>query len=199
MPDALKLVAVAPDDGWAFVRSNGRLLLIRPPYRDGAWSVVSERILQEGVARHGFSVSALEFDEWKQVVDHLRQQMSASWQSRPPLPANEVLETLIQHASVRILEAQLDNLSQLLEQEGKRKAVRKAIGVFLASEKVKNSELYTRCVELLAKCEDDTTGDLLAADWEERFPNAVRKLGAEELRAYSRTIEQQHQILQVCA
>ncbi|MCY2990110.1 MAG: hypothetical protein NTY19_19885 [Planctomycetota bacterium] len=78
----LKLLAVAPEDGWAFVRTGESIWLVRPPYSRSNTSPVSERVLEKGVTRHGFSACERGFADWRELVEFLNEEVRKSREAR---------------------------------------------------------------------------------------------------------------------
>ena len=51
----LKLLATAPEDGWAFVQRDAEILLVRPPYRRWDLSIVPEATVERAIHDYGFA------------------------------------------------------------------------------------------------------------------------------------------------
>ena len=71
----LKLLAFTAEDGWALVRSDQSVLLVRPPYTRSNSSPGPERAVERAVAQHGFSASDQEFPDWLALVEFLNSQV----------------------------------------------------------------------------------------------------------------------------
>lgn len=83
----LKLIAHAPEDGWAFVRDGESLLLLRPPYRGNHVSVGLEEV-ERAVTVHGYLALDLDFTTERALVQYLRDEVVRSW------PAQEAPDKL---------------------------------------------------------------------------------------------------------
>ena len=94
----LKLLAVAYDDGWAFVEQRGKYWLVRPPYKSHMRSVVSKGTICKAVTAHSFEASEEEFKGWKDLIKHLREKFIASHQARWGEPDRDRMRSLIQDA-----------------------------------------------------------------------------------------------------
>lgn len=83
----LKLIAHAPEDGWAFVRDGESILLLRPPYRGNRVAVQREDV-ERAVTVHGYLARDLDFTTERDLVQYLRDEVVRSW------PAQEDPEAL---------------------------------------------------------------------------------------------------------
>ena len=48
------LLAIAPEDGWAFIRRGDEFLLVKSPYSEWALSRAEEEDLERSLGLHGF-------------------------------------------------------------------------------------------------------------------------------------------------
>lgn len=71
----LKLEALSPAEGFGFIRSEGELRLVRPPFRAQDALVLSDESLHDAIARFGYTVSDRQFDNWEDVITFLNQQI----------------------------------------------------------------------------------------------------------------------------
>lgn len=71
----LELLALALEDGWAYVRRDDVILLARPPYRRDALLPVAESALEAAVTKHGFMAADRKFADWEQLTTYLRQRV----------------------------------------------------------------------------------------------------------------------------
>jgi len=80
----IQLLALAPEDGWAFARSGDRILLLRPPYVRRRHPAVDESVVTRAVAVEGFTAEDRVFADWPTLLAFLEEQFLAG---RPALPA----------------------------------------------------------------------------------------------------------------
>ncbi|MBL8227627.1 MAG: hypothetical protein JNL98_04095 [Bryobacterales bacterium] len=80
----LNLVAAAFEDGWAFVRHAGKVLLVKPPYRDGDLDLdeVRGELIESAVTKHGFQMVEREFEDWTELIEFLRSELTKIRQYR---------------------------------------------------------------------------------------------------------------------
>ena len=108
----LELIAVAPEDGWAFVRKDDRVWLIKPPYTVNAKIEVSGRAVDKALSDHGFHAAEGTFDGWRKLVIFLEQQVVAN--SPEPLPTADKVRRLLRHAPAKVVEMYLDRIESEL-------------------------------------------------------------------------------------
>lgn len=72
-----RLVALLPEDGWAFVRDGESLVVVHPPFRTVDRRVAPEPVVADAVLHHGFlDVAAASPDEtWPEVIRRIRDAM----------------------------------------------------------------------------------------------------------------------------
>ncbi|HWY20211.1 MAG TPA: hypothetical protein VNX26_03265 [Candidatus Acidoferrum sp.] len=84
----LKIVAIAPEDGWAFVVRNGETLLIRPPYAQSSLMATSEEASEGAVQKYGFEALDKDFSDWGSLLEYLRGRLSER-QKKEVAPVSE--------------------------------------------------------------------------------------------------------------
>ena len=67
----IEIVAVSHEDGWAYVRLEGGLYLIHPPYHSSGAVPADEGAVEKAVGTLGFSVSELKFQSWHELASFL--------------------------------------------------------------------------------------------------------------------------------
>jgi hypothetical protein len=77
----LELLAMALEDGWAYVRSDDEIRLVRPPYtRRSSW-IVSREAVNDALSRQGFvrpPAERREFAGWRELIAFLEEQIVAA-------------------------------------------------------------------------------------------------------------------------
>lgn len=95
----LEILALAREDGWAFVRDGDRIIALHPPYKAAARREVSDAVVARAVGDHGFTPSGEKRADWSGVVDYLRDQIvQAREESGRKLPPQGVGRALLRHA-----------------------------------------------------------------------------------------------------
>jgi hypothetical protein len=77
----IKLLALAKEDGWAFIRTSEHLYLCRPPYNQ-ALQRVNEKVLTRAVLTNGFSAVDKEFSTWEDLIRFLNEGVMRSRRER---------------------------------------------------------------------------------------------------------------------
>ncbi len=190
----LDILAVLPDEGWAFVRDGVQTLLIRPPYtRAGRRSVDADEV-GRAVAIHGFSVPQgdCQFPGWSSLVAHLNAQVEQSRaQQGQRLEAVGLGERLLPHAPAPILERFLDRVEgELLPNPESWAAASRLLLAMLPLPRVReSSSLSGRAVGLLSRLVDSQSirktqfaTQIMSID--QQFPCAAKLLGAGEISGF---------------
>ncbi len=71
----IKLVSIAPEDGWAFVVIDGRFYLVKPPYETEKFLEVTPNSYLGSIHMGGFLAEEREFDGWEQLFGYLRDRL----------------------------------------------------------------------------------------------------------------------------
>lgn len=103
----LKLLAVAPEDGWAFVRvQDTTCCLVRPPYAKSNVLLADDAAVKTALSKHGFvsPVDDRTFVDWATLIAFLNRQVLQSRAATAlPLPefgAGEELYSMYSTASL---------------------------------------------------------------------------------------------------
>ncbi len=191
----LRVVAVAPGDGWAFVEDGGRLFLVRPPFTTASKAEVSDAVVARAISEHGFSATERQFGSWGELIGFLEEGIISH--AAPALSRFERLQRMLPHATAEVIDGYLDRIESELLPQGQWRPARMLLEQVLALDSVTTRPtLLKRAVGLLGECTTaETTAmgaredlvhdpDLLA----ERVPLAAAKYGATALARYLRGI-----------
>jgi hypothetical protein len=110
----IRLLAIAPEDGWAFVRSADRILLLRPPYSKRRHPTVEESVVARAVAVEGFEAADQVFPDWSTLFAFLEERFLAGREALPAALAPESVERILRHAPRPVLESLLDRIEHEL-------------------------------------------------------------------------------------
>ncbi len=202
----LEVTAIAPRDGWAFVRDGGHIWLVRPPYTRATRAEVSEDAIGRAVSDHGFVVSDETFPSWAGVVAFLEDQTVSA--AGAALEDSERLRRLLAHAPLDVIQGYLTRIASELIPQGEYAAALALLAELLELDSVKNrrdlldgaTTLNADCRHALARASAARAG--LARDEEllsRQLPHVVRALGLEPVDALAREIDRRHQVLPVGA
>ncbi len=204
---ALRILAAAYRDGWAFVQEDDRVVLVRPPYQRSKLVVVSPDTVEHAVQKHGFESQAMEVEDWRALVDLLRGKRAALGVSEgaASLEDHERMARLVRTAPRAILERYLDRVEhELIPREELDAAVR-VLEVMRRSDNPNlDAVLRERLADLAITCsaaivhEREEKEGLLdrEQDLGESFPGVAKTHGAAAT-AYARQVRERGYILAV--
>lgn len=189
----IRLLALAPEDGWAFVRSGERILLLRPPYGKRRHPAVEESTVARAVAVEGFEASDRTFPDWPAVMAFLEERFLAARETLPPALMPQSVERILRHAPPSALEGLLDRIEHELLPGRHWDAASGLLARFLTVDAPATNGLRSRAADLLDRCREMDSAfrqkrqgfvDAVQA------PLTVEKYGAEAVRAYAKQIRQ---------
>ena len=149
----IQLLAIAPEDGWAFVRSEGRILLLRPPYGKRRRPSVEEGTVARAVAMEGFEAADQVFPDWIALFAFLEERFLAGRKPLPAALAPESVERILRHAPGSALEKILNRIEHEFLPGRHWDAASELLARFLAVETPAAAGLRPRAAELLVRSE----------------------------------------------
>jgi hypothetical protein len=189
----IRLLAIAPEDGWAFVRSADRILLLRPPYGKRRHPIVEEGTVVRAVAVEGFAAEDRAFPDWPALLAFLEERFLADREALPAGLRPQAVERILRHAPCSALESLLDRIESELLPSRQWNAAGELLARFLAVDSPATAGLRSRAAELLVRCQRARS----AAEqrWQRladaaQAPLAAAKYGAEPVRAHAERIRQ---------
>lgn len=189
----IRLLAIAPEDGWAFVRSADRILLLRPPYSKRRHPAVMESVVTRAVAVEGFESADQVFPDWPTLFAFLEERFLAARPALPAALAPESVERILRHAPRPVLESLLDRIENELLPSRQWDAAGELLARFLAVDSPVAAGLRPRAAELLVRCQQ--TRSAAEQKWHRladasQAPFTTEKYGLEPVRAYAERIRQ---------
>jgi hypothetical protein len=181
----IRLLALAPADGWAFARSGDRILLLRPPYGKRRHPAVEESAVARAVAVEGFTAEDRDFTDWPALFAFLEEQFLAGRPALPAALAPESIERILRHAPHSALEGLLDRIERELLPGRQWDAAGELLARFLSVESP-GAVLRSRAADILVHCQQERSA---AAEQRNRLvesvqaPLAAQKYGREAVRA----------------
>lgn len=154
----LNLIAIAPFDGWAYVKDNGAVYLIKPPYNIANKVLAGEEQKDKAVAKYGFYECNETFDYYAQLTGFLKERYKelnkAIGRNVEPVSTDEILKFINNLPADKIREFADKIKSDFIEAEKYADAI-KLIGDVLNIDKVrKHNDLrvyYEEIKELAQK------------------------------------------------
>lgn len=154
METNIKMVAIAPYDGWAFIQKDGRLHLLRPPYHANDLIEVSEKDLERAVNRYGFEACDFEFINFAGAIAFLKQTYVENMKKQGfSLPQKDEIKALLNHATDEILYGYLEKVEKEFIPQRRLDAAETLLMDLLRLDKVcKNDSLRNRVLDLIEAC-----------------------------------------------
>jgi hypothetical protein len=200
----LKLLASAPGDGWAFIKKDQRVVVIRPPYQQWTLTAVPEGTVEKALQHHGFVAQDRTFADWDSLIAHLREQFLAVRRDQGlKVPDTEELRSILHLAPAYLLAAFLDRVEMELLPQREWESAMELLTYLLGVEAVKtDSDLYNRTVQLLHESQRAKNIEELwrlkikqvEDDFRRKFPQVLRTYGIEAVQGLAETISRRGQV-----
>jgi hypothetical protein len=198
MDKKIKVVALAPRDGWAFIEDNGDLFLLRPPYTVSSKIQCTKNELEEAVLKHGFHSVDYPFKNYSEAIRFIKDEHVKSNKERgAAAPTMEELKELLDYASEDVLLGFLGKAEKELIPEGKIEAAESlALDLMKLDKLIENKKLLDYALNIIYKCADLRKK---RKEWEikfqekwlnEKFGNIVRKYSEERIIERIRSTQQ---------
>jgi hypothetical protein len=203
----LELVAAALEDGWALVRKDEQLMLLRPPYRQSNVAYVSEDTVDKAVELHGFQSIRRSYDEWENLIGYLRHELTKAHRARfGAISDAELQQELLRDAPRSVLEEYLRRTELELLPNREWRAAVDLLTVMTKVELVqKDHELLSRSLTLLNMCfaemsrTETERADMAAEGVVRRFPLVAARYSVQPVVAFVRHVAETHQVFVVGA
>ena len=179
----LELLAIAEEEGWAYVRQQGHIYLVRPPYVKSALRLVDEDVVEKAVGIHGFTALRRPFGDWRELISFLNQQIVDTRKARGKELAESGLGgRLLKFAPPEVLSRFLDRIKkELLPNKEWEHAEKLLLAMLVLPTVCSDQKLLKRVADLLRK----------TSKARERTEEAKRSLAARDLgKVWPRIIEQ---------
>ncbi|MBZ5618263.1 MAG: hypothetical protein LAQ69_05925 [Acidobacteriia bacterium] len=203
----LELLAIAREDGWAFVRQDEQLMLVKPPYRQSNLARVSEEILEKAVSVHGFEPIQQTYPGWAPLIQFLRAELSKVHESKLGILGDAELKfELLRDAPREILEDYLHRTESELIPNGEFSAALDLTTVLMGIDTIRqDATLYSRAIALLQQCNAGLAAngrvraELTAEGVVRLFPAVAKKYPVASVMEYMRNVADRHQVMPVGA
>ncbi len=106
----LKLLAFAPEDGWAFIERGKELFVTRPPYWNSTTSTVSATMIEKAIRDYGFTRASTVFDDWESLVTHLKGEIVRCGDHRKIPEIDEQVRNLLNRAPAEVISKFLERI-----------------------------------------------------------------------------------------
>jgi len=204
----LELLAVAPEDGWAFVRVKGTTCLVRPPYAKSNVIQADDAAVETALFKHGFvSPSGKRtFVDWAALVAFLNQQVLQSRaDAGQPLPELGAGKELLMIAPREVLDSFLDRVeNELLPEHQLDHASNLLTAMLRAPAARTNTQICDRVSVLLGKVQESRAAAetfrwevARISNFDSVFPTIARLHGRERVMGLAEEVASRGQVFAI--
>lgn len=154
MKKKIKIVALAPNDGWAFIEENEDIFLLRPPYTVSSKVRCTAKELEEAVLKHGFHSVDYPFRNYSELIQFIKDEyVKVNKEIGKTVPEMEELKELLDYASEDVLLRFLEKAENELISEGKIEAAELlALDLMKLDKVIENKKLFDHALNIIYKC-----------------------------------------------
>ena len=202
----IKIIAIAPNDGWAFIIKEGKIYLLRPPYTTSNQIEVSSKVVENAIHIHDFEECVFTFDSMSEVIGSIKDRYIKSMKEQGiDLPSSEELRELLKYATDDVLLEYLKRAKRELIPEGKLDAAESVTIDLMKLERVmRNPEMQKMAIDILENCKEERERlrdlenqirDNQEETWKDRFLGVFSTYPIDAIRRRQRNITKEGQIL----
>jgi hypothetical protein len=206
----LKLRALEPRDGWAFVARNGEVLLIKPPYRESNVTGTSELVLKRAITEYGFDSLDVDFSSWEDLLQYVKSEITKNaTETKTNINFEYLGADILRLAPLKTIKNLVARLQNELVPQGEWGAALQVLKALQRLEIVqRNAELQAEITALFAQCAEGalrkhhcyeelqlTTEQEIKAE----FPLAAVAHKPSEIKKLAQRIANEHQIVAIGA
>ena len=205
----IKIIAISPNDGWAFITIKDKIFLLRPPYITSNQIGVSEKDVENAIYIHGFENCNITHDNIKSVIRFLKEQYIESKKKQNiSLPTSEQLRELLKYATDDILFKYLERIERELILQGKFYEAKSIALELMELSKVKNNtEMVEMVMTIFKECKNgEHEKEKIAMNilddgnqnYGAKFPNAVKHYSLEVINSVKREVANRGSVFPIC-
>lgn len=148
----VKIIAIAPLDGWAYIERNDKIFLLEPPYDSNNISPVSLETVENAVGKYGFEECEIILNNIDEIVSYITYQFVKSRNDiGMKIPSLEELKELLKYFPDNILLEYLRRINDELIPQGIFDGAEKLIRDIIKFSEGK-PEVYKKAIEILEIC-----------------------------------------------
>lgn len=202
----IKIIAIAPKDGWGFIEKEEKLFLLRPPYTTSDQIEVTIKDLSKAIHSYGFEECAISRNSINETVKFLKDAYIETKKTQGiELPSFEKLREGLKYATDEVLLEYLKRAKKELIPEGKLDAAESVTIDLMKLERVMtNQEMQKMAIDILENCKEERERlrDLenqirenQEETWKARFLGVESTYPIDAIRRRQRNITKEGQIL----
>ncbi len=204
----VKLIAIAPNDGWGFIAEEEKIFLLRPPYIFSNQIEVSNKTLENAIHLHGFEECDFTFSGMNELVRFLKQEYIKSKENQGVnLPSSKQLKELLRYATDDVLLEYLGRAQRELIPEGRHDAAESiALELMKLDRVIRNPVMSKKAIYILVKCRQEAKRrEKLATEisnnrkktWKTRFPQAAGRYPVASMIEHQKLVSTRRQLLPI--
>lgn len=153
----IKMVAIAPFDGWAFIIKDEVIYLLRPPYHTHDLMESSESELATAICRYPYRECNVFFNKLSEAVNFLKETYVEEMEKMGfSLPDRDELKSLLEFPSEEVLADYLDKMENEFIPNRNLDAGESLALELIRLEKVKqDATLFNRTMDIINKCREE--------------------------------------------
>lgn len=204
----IKIIAIAPNDGWAFIMKEEKIFLLRPPYISSNQIEVSKKTVENAIHSHGFGECDITLNRINEVVRFLKEQYIKSKKNQGiDLPSSKQLRKLLEYAPDEVLLEYLSRAEKELISEGKFDAAESIAMELMKLDRAKgNPEMLEKAMNVLKKCRHEAKkrekliteiSNNMTETWVTRFPGAAARYSVDSMIGRQKVISARRELLPI--
>jgi len=202
----IKIIAIAPKDGWGFIEKEEKLFLLRPPYTTSDQIEVTIKDLSKAIHSYGFEECAISRNSINETVKFLKDAYIETKKTQGiELPSFEKLREGLKYATDDVLLEYLKRAKKELIPEGKLDAAESVTIDLMKLERVmRNPEMQKMAIDILENCKEEREKlrelenlirDNQEETWKDRFLGVVSTYPIDAIKKHQKAIAENGQIL----
>ena len=203
----LKIIAIASEDGWAFVDRDGEVLLIKPQYSQSNLLATSRVSAGKAIYKYRFEAMDESFPDWAALLEFLRRRLSERHSKEDVAPPGEFAPEILEDAPKELKAKLLAWIGKELipNREWKAaivllKALQKSTGTMDEPE-LRESVLrmLNDCAEGMLGCDLDRWELSQEVDVAKQFPVLADAQDPDAVKKLAQEVAEKHQVFEVGA
>lgn len=204
----VKVIVIAPNDGWAFIAKEEKIFLLRPPYISSNQIEVSKKTVENAIHLHGFEECDFTFSGMNELVRFLKEEYIKSKENQGiNLPSSKQLKELLKYATDDVLLEYLSRAQRELIPEGKLDAAESIAVELMKLDRVRgNPEMLEQAIYILEKYRQEaerreklTTeiSNNIKKTWGTRFRWAAGRYSVASMIGHQKLVSTRRQLLPI--
>lgn len=182
-----KILAIAVNDGWAYIKIKDQILLIKPPYAPAFTEKVTKEDVERAILLSGFEKVKVNFESLEDAIQYIKDEfVSYKKVNDIKIPSNSEIKEVLQYAPKNIIENFLDRVETQLISEHKFQFASRILNDILELPiTMSDKELKSRAEKISQKCIKKRAELYETSIKQESFKNILREYSINSLMKYT--------------